>query len=598
MKQVIKDHLASLREREELEAIVPDLMSEMGFHVYSRPSRGVPQFGVDVAAVGDDEGERCLFLVTIKRGNLTRVDWDSGNEQDVRRSLNEIRESYLRRQVPRQLRHLRVIIVVCCGGEVKETARGYLTDYTDNYSTPRLTFREWNGDFLADQIERGMLREGLLSGRARSALRETLATTEDPETSFDQFSELVRQMLGRPVADDAERISAVRRVLICLSMLHASGRGAGNLEAPYRATEFVLLQVWHYAREVLSGTGKPARTMGDLLFKLVQLHVNVADEYLAKILPHAGNKNAIASAAGAWTQSELDVNLVLFELLGRLSLRGLWLVWDEGVSGGLPTSSRPLKDRRVHALAARICALVESNSVLASPVMDEQVVDLALAFTFLAAHGGCGANLRTWFHNLAATFERTYVLNRRYPCIHTDYLDLLEHPRRDDPCRERATAASVLLPTLAFWVAAIGDTEALRFVAGFRERQLSHSALQLWLPHDDSEAHLYLNDDQHGSAYTDIPVTADPDALLDYVLAECGPETPFFKLSAVEQGFWPLVLMACRHHRLPIPPHFWPGLLPETGLEPVLDMTNGEAAHVRQHPLRRSQLKATTTWLP
>ncbi len=84
----------------------------------------------------------------------------------------------------------------------------------------------------------------------------------------------------------------------------------------------------------------------------------------------------------------------------------------------------------------------------------------------------------------------------------------------------------MLLPTLAFWMAAIGDLAALRFLAGFRERHLSHSTLQLWLPHDDSEAHLYLNDDQHGSAYTDIRVTAEPDALLNYVLAECRPETP------------------------------------------------------------------------
>jgi len=598
LKQVIKDYLASLPEREELESIVPDLMSEMGFHVYSRPSRGVPQFGVDVAAVGEDQGERCLFLVTIKRGNLTRADWDSGNEQDLRRSLNEIRESYLRRQVPKELQHLKVIVVVCCGGEVKESARGFLTDYTHNHSTPMLAFREWDGDFLAGHIEQGMLREGLLSGRARSALREALATTEDPENSFDQFSELVSVLIEKVrSADDVDRISAVRRILICLFMLHASGREAQNLEAPYRASEFVMLQVWSLICEMLCRIGKNARTMGGLLFKLTQLHLKIADEYLEKILTHAGNKNAVSAAV--WTPAALDVNLALFEVLGRLSMRGLWLVWDEIVAGTLPTTSRPIRNRRVHALAERVCALVASNPVLASPVMDEQVIDLALAFTFLAAHGGFGAQLKDWLQHLAGNFQKSFVLHRKYPCIHTDYVDLLEHPRQDNEYREQATSASVLFPTLAFWAAATGDMEALGFLSRFRKEHFSHSALQIWLPHDNSEPHLYLNDAAHGAAYTDIPITADPNVILKYVLAECGADTPFFKLSAVEQGFWPLVLVACRHHRLPVPPHLWPGLLPSrmsaaaAAAQPELTRVN-----VRGPLIRRSHLMSTTTWLP
>ena len=49
MKPVIREYLASLRERGELDAILPDLLSELGYTVISRPSRGTRQFGVDVA---------------------------------------------------------------------------------------------------------------------------------------------------------------------------------------------------------------------------------------------------------------------------------------------------------------------------------------------------------------------------------------------------------------------------------------------------------------------------------------------------------------------------------------------------------------------
>ena len=70
MKLLFRNYLGSLREREELDAILPDLLSELGYTVYSRPQRGTAQAGVDIAAVGkDDDGERKLFLFSVKQGD-------------------------------------------------------------------------------------------------------------------------------------------------------------------------------------------------------------------------------------------------------------------------------------------------------------------------------------------------------------------------------------------------------------------------------------------------------------------------------------------------------------------------------------------------
>ena len=48
MKLIIREYLSSLRERGELDAVLPDLLSQMGLNVYSRPGRGTRQDGVDV----------------------------------------------------------------------------------------------------------------------------------------------------------------------------------------------------------------------------------------------------------------------------------------------------------------------------------------------------------------------------------------------------------------------------------------------------------------------------------------------------------------------------------------------------------------------
>ena len=100
MKLVIREYLASLKERGELDAILPDLLSELGFVVYSRPQRGTIQHGVDIAAVGNDEdGEKKLFLFTVKQGDLTRQEWD-GTPQALRPSLNEIIDGYIPSRIP------------------------------------------------------------------------------------------------------------------------------------------------------------------------------------------------------------------------------------------------------------------------------------------------------------------------------------------------------------------------------------------------------------------------------------------------------------------------------------------------------------------
>jgi hypothetical protein len=79
MKLLLSDYVGSLKERGELDAILPDLLSELGFHVISRPAIGAVQRGVDIAAVRrDQDGERKLFLFSVKAGDLTRAEWDAG----------------------------------------------------------------------------------------------------------------------------------------------------------------------------------------------------------------------------------------------------------------------------------------------------------------------------------------------------------------------------------------------------------------------------------------------------------------------------------------------------------------------------------------
>ena len=91
MKLILKQYLASLKERKELDAVLPDLLSSMGMNVFISPTRGVKEYGVDIAAVGrlTDEEEK-VYLFSVKSGNLTRDTWNGSADQALRPSLDEI----------------------------------------------------------------------------------------------------------------------------------------------------------------------------------------------------------------------------------------------------------------------------------------------------------------------------------------------------------------------------------------------------------------------------------------------------------------------------------------------------------------------------
>ena len=131
MKLILREYLASLREREELDAILPDLLSELGYTVLSRPGRGTAQHGVDVAAVSPPvKGKRKLYLFSVKKGDLSRNEWNGSSLQALRPSLDEILDVYIPTKIPPEYASFPVVICIVVGGEIKEQARAAISGNT------------------------------------------------------------------------------------------------------------------------------------------------------------------------------------------------------------------------------------------------------------------------------------------------------------------------------------------------------------------------------------------------------------------------------------------------------------------------------------
>ena len=556
MKLIFTEYLASLKERGELDVIMPDLLSEIGLSVISRPAIGTKQYGVDVVAVGDTgDGIKKIFLLSVKPGDLRRSGWNTG-AQALRPSLDQIQDVYIPKLMPARYKDLPVVVVLCLGGDLHEDVRVDVEGYMAKHKSENLSFALWNGDILAGLLLSGVLRENALPETWRSDFRKSVALVDEPDVSFGHFCRFVAGIANSCKPTRPARLTAIRQIYIGLWTLYVWAREASNTEAAYLCGERAVLMAWHMVRGYHSGPSGPAKKLRQSLERLVALYQSIADDYITSYIePRASAFHGLTSSIRS--DASLDVNLRMFDLLGRVGTRGLWtLRLAEGLDPEDTTETANFVRTRLQRSAQLIADMISNNPVLRTPIKENQAIDINIACLFLE-RVGCRDLIRDWIRQVAHATIFAFRTHEPYPCIHDEYRKLIDHPQRDDAYRTEATIASLLVPILAVWAAITEDTETLELLADFASDDYAHSNLQLWYPASDTEEHLYSGSDNHGASAHPIRIPKSCEELLSPIMSECETSTAFLSLSAVEWRLWPLVILACRHHRVPVPPHFW-----------------------------------------
>lgn len=171
MKLVIAEYLRTLKERNELDRLLPDLLVEMGYVPVARPQTGNRQYGVDLAARGKNPETNLdeLLLLVIKQGDIGRTEWNGGN-QAVRQSINEILDAYLKSHIEPQDKDRKIRIIVTTNGELKQVIQASWCGFVEDNQT-KAVIEFWGIDRLAELIERHLLDEHVFRDEDRKQLR-------------------------------------------------------------------------------------------------------------------------------------------------------------------------------------------------------------------------------------------------------------------------------------------------------------------------------------------------------------------------------------------------------------------------------------------
>lgn len=468
---VLSHYLAGLRERDELDALLPDLLREMGHSVLSRPQIGVGQAGVDIVSTASNEkGEKEVFLFVIKFGDVSRTDL-YGTSLEIDPTVRQACSVFVRNRLPEPLRELRKRIVLVSNGVLKQEAQdGFSALSHDVAERPQCSLEFWGIDQLTPLIEKNLFDDGLLLARGKSDLRAALAGLEESGAAIQRFTRFVSSCFTSTEAEVTQSVTTRKKHFLkrCASasmgwaVLLVWGQSEGNQKPGLVAGEYLVLRMW--AEAVKAGFSAD-RAFSERLMTIFKLLVRAMLGYFEKVLPQLLSRRALL----AYRPERLFYTELVFEEIGRLSILLLLLQ-------RLPNVNELRAE--VHGF---IVSLVNEHPGCRLPVYDGQAIDITLLIAALMGESD-RLNATRLVSDITARLYRALQSSRYLP-VDTDLLE--------DAVALNVTGSadvrdffetSTLVPALASVSAFLNDEQTLKCLREDIWPLLDGVTLERWFP--------------------------------------------------------------------------------------------------------------------
>lgn len=565
MKLILSTYLRTMKERDEFDVLIPDLLQTMGITPITKGQRGTSQSGVDLAAVGPDitvdqdnptYRQEKLFLFVLKQGDIDRRVWNGSGEQSVQPSMDEIFNVYLRSHIPSTYAHLPTKIVLGTTGEMKEHTQSSWSGYTERFKS-EAQFAFWGANEVAGYIETHMFNEHLFKDEDRTDLRRTLALIGEQTYSGRDFDNLLRRQLGLNVSGEIEAEfnndqlhKALVRINMAVRMVSGWACNDGDTKAALEVSERALLWSWHRLLKQETRSTKLKKAYADLC----RTYAHNAATYFKKIQPYCLVRDGLAQQTEACNL----FTLTLFEHIGLLASIGLFITYC-GAGNDELYDYIELND-----VADALVGLIKNNPATSSPRLDGQSIDITLAMTFLLIMDRQDEVI-DW---LRKTINRTcsmFYLRRGFPVDSDNVEDLIEldtaHPSRER--REELMQTSWLLPTLAGWCGIL-DQEQLygELHNTMTKDDFPNICRQLWHPvSNDTFNFIYYQNACRETGECEAPIEFEADMneytnrMRQIMVSE---RHQVLEASPAHQAeLFGIDFIASRHFRNPIAPSFW-----------------------------------------
>ncbi len=554
MKLIIKEYLSLLKESDELDRLIPDLLLMMGLEPISHPQKGVRQYGVDVAAVGKIDGsQKALFLFTVKRGDLGRVDWDSG-EQSIRQSLNDIKDVYLQQHVQSKHKSLKKVIILCTGGILKQEIEPNWKGFIQNEEVKgEREYDFWGGDTLALYIENYMLNENIFPLEYKSAYRKALALLTDPDYDLSDYYNILSKTLFDTHFGDMTKPSNLKKVRktlktinLALNIVFQWAKSSNNLKPAVFASERTLLLTWEFLRKNCLLSFKEEY---NIFLQIFNTTIMIYSQYFEKLQTHYYYKNGLHG----YSNHAITENLNVFEQLGILSTIGIiysFLAESENSTNAEKCS---------HIILDSVKEQIVNHLSLHAPSYDSHIIEISETIFLLAQYSEFEF-IDNWIRSIINHICFSYKYIGKYFPIYSDsFDDLVALNISGSINKEELMKISTLIPILAQWCVVLDLKENYEMISKINKKIFTKTTMQIWYPGKDIDEFLYVCNAGFKSGYSVAPIQI-PESIEEMrQMIEKTQESfaTMEDISALKYGLPILPFIASRHYRTPILPIFW-----------------------------------------
>lgn len=577
MKLIIAEYLRTLKERDELDRLLPDLIIEMGYTPVARPQTGNRQDGVDIAARGkNNDGEDELLLLVVKRGDIGRKEWDSGPDS-VRQSLNDIFDVYLKSYLEPQDSKRKIHIVLVTNGELKQTAQrnwsGYVNDQQD-----KALIEFWGVDTISRYVEEYLLDEHIFHDEDRQDLRRALALSGDSEYNRNDLHRIFLRALDLDTNGHLkEKPKTGKSLLKSMRIVNLSAKifanwtlvKGGDSRQGLFALERALLWSWHRIQLIEPDENSVIGSFDSLW----NSYIGFILDYYERLKPYYFTRSSMNRAH---VRNGAEASIIAFEQIGIIASFTLFMVLH-------PARSEQEKERlfsNAIALGNALASFIENNGICTSPCFDSHSQDITLALMALVITGKqeeAEKWLRRLFRNVSYSFaSKTYI-----PIAVESLEDLPEEGGwLGDVASKRMMGMSWTLPTIAGWCVIFDKKELYAALQTGVTEEYIDTCLQLWHPESDFFQHLYYHTAHYESGVTQAPIELPPD-FEDYkkqmmLILDSDIGKVMSNSSAYKFGLSGLDFIAFRHFSTPVPPVIWYQILTTQSRQPVVNGASSE----------------------
>lgn len=559
MRLIISQFLRTLRERDEFDRLLPDLLLAMGYVSLAKPQTGVRQYGVDLAAVGKSlvDGMDEMLLLVIKQGDLGRRDWDRGEPTSVRPSLNEVLDVYLTKLVAPEHSGLRKTIILATTGDLKQDVEANWTAFKE-LNAAKANFDFWGADRVSDLVERYLLDENLFASGDRSDLRKSLALAADPEYDFRDLNRLLLRQLGltadgkaaKPDIELKQLQKAFRRAHLAAQICARWAQTDGDSRQALWVNERALLWAWHRVQLV---DADDRSKLYPAIVGMWDSYIQAAVQYFEVIGPHLRVRDGMAG----YDSEGAAFAIVLFEHIGLIGTIGLAFCLRQSRN----EEESETINANVSAIADGLCALVEHHGASASPRLDRHIIDISLALMLLILSGR-REQAKSWVAQIANRLDYCFTARTRFPVSSDSLEDLveLEVNPKDTGLVRKLMRTSWSLATVAAWCVILDLDEHYAEISRGVSGPYRDVCAQLWHPTNDWPTYWYFGGSlNHGETEAPYVLPPEIDEMRQRMAGFLNLKNYDWAVSSPSRGvdIWAIDFIACRHFRTPVPASAW-----------------------------------------